>query len=43
MQLVSPELRDGRNEIARALAGALPELLTDEDIAGIPPCAHGPL
>jgi len=35
MQPVPPELREGRNEIARALAGTLPELVTDEDIVGI--------
>ena len=35
MQRVPSELREGRNEIARALAGTLPELVTDHDIAGI--------
>ena len=35
MQPVPPELREGRNEIAQALAGTLPELVTDDDIAGI--------
>ena len=35
MQPVPPELREGRDEVARALAGTLPELVTDEDIAGI--------
>jgi DNA polymerase (family X) len=35
MQLVPPELREGRDEIDRALAGTLPELVTDEDIAGV--------
>jgi DNA polymerase (family X) len=35
MQTVPPELREGRDEIARALAGTLPELVTDSDIAGI--------
>ena len=35
MQPVPPELREGRNEIALALAGKLPELVTDADIAGI--------
>jgi DNA polymerase (family 10) len=35
MQPVPPELREGREEIARALAGRLPNLVTDEDIAGI--------
>jgi DNA polymerase (family X) len=35
MQPVPPELREGRNEIARALAGNLSELVTDHDIAGI--------
>jgi DNA polymerase (family X) len=35
MQTVPPELREGRDEIARALAGTLPELVTDFDIAGI--------
>jgi DNA polymerase (family 10) len=35
MQTVPPELREGRGEIARAIAGKLPELVTDSDIAGI--------
>ena len=35
MQPVPPELREGRDEIARALAGTLPELVTDADIGGI--------
>jgi DNA polymerase (family X) len=35
MQPVPPELREGRNEIAQGLAGNLPELVTDHDIAGI--------
>jgi DNA polymerase (family 10) len=35
MQPVPPELREGRDEIARAFAGRLPKLVTDEDIAGI--------
>jgi DNA polymerase (family X) len=35
MQTIPPELREGRDEIARALAGALPELVLDADIAGI--------
>ena len=35
MQPVPPELREGRDEVARALAGTLPELVTDEEIAGI--------
>ena len=35
MQPVPSELREGRDEVARALAGTLPELVTDEDIAGI--------
>jgi histidinol phosphatase-like PHP family hydrolase len=35
MQTVPPELREGRDEIARALAGTLPDLVTDSDIAGI--------
>ena len=35
MQPVPPELREGRSEVAQALAGTLPELMTDEDIAGI--------
>ncbi len=35
MQTVLPELREGRDEIARALAGTLPKLVTDSDIAGI--------
>jgi DNA polymerase (family X) len=32
---VPPELREGRGEVAQALAETLPELVTDEDIAGI--------
>ena len=35
MQPVPPELREGRDEVARALAGSLPELVTGADIAGI--------
>jgi DNA polymerase (family 10) len=35
MQTVPPELREGRDEIVRALEGSLPELVTDADIAGI--------
>ena len=35
MQPVPPELREGRDEVPRALAGTLPELVTDADIAGI--------
>jgi DNA polymerase (family 10) len=35
MQAVPPELREGRDEIVRALEGSLPELVTDADIAGI--------
>jgi DNA polymerase (family 10) len=35
MQPVPPELREGRDEVARALAGTLPELVTDADIVGI--------
>jgi DNA polymerase (family 10) len=35
MQPVPPELREGRDEIARALAGTLPELVIDADIRGI--------
>ena len=35
MQTVPPELREGRDEIGRALAGTLPVLVTDADIAGI--------
>ena len=31
----TPELREGRDEIARALAGTLPELVIDADIRGI--------
>ena len=30
MQPVPPELREGRSEVAQALAGTLPELVTDE-------------
>ena len=40
MQRVPPELREGRSEIARALAGTLPELVTDHDILGI---LHAPI
>jgi DNA polymerase (family 10) len=35
MQPVPPELREGHNEISRALAGTLPDLVADTDIAGI--------
>ena len=35
MQPIAPELREGRDEIARALAGTLGELVTDADIKGI--------
>ena len=35
IQAVPPELREGRDEIARALAGTLPKLVTDSDVAGI--------
>jgi DNA polymerase (family 10) len=35
MQQVPPELREGRDEIGRALAGTLPKLVTDADIMGI--------
>ena len=35
MQPVPPQLREGRDEIARALFGKLPELVTEADIAGI--------
>ena len=35
MQPVAPELREGRDEVARALAGTLRELVTDADIVGI--------
>lgn len=35
MQPVAPELREGRDEIARAIAGTLPELVTDTNIKGI--------
>jgi DNA polymerase (family 10) len=35
MQNIPPELREGRDEIERALAGRLPKLVTDSDIAGI--------
>jgi DNA polymerase (family X) len=35
MQTVPPELREGRDEIARALLGTLPELVKDCDIAGL--------
>jgi hypothetical protein len=36
MQTVPPELREGRDEIARALAGTLPELVKDSDTIGKP-------
>jgi DNA polymerase (family 10) len=35
MQTVPPELREGRDEIALALGGLLPELVADSDIVGI--------
>jgi DNA polymerase (family 10) len=35
MQMVPPELREGRDEIAQALAGTLPKLVADSDIVGI--------
>jgi DNA polymerase (family 10) len=35
MQPVPPELREGLDEIARALSGTLPALVTDGDIKGI--------
>jgi DNA polymerase (family X) len=35
MQPVPPELREGRDEIARALSGTLPRLVTDADLKGI--------
>ena len=35
LPFIPPELREGRGEIARALAGKLPVLVTDNDIRGI--------
>ena len=35
LQWVPPELSEGQDEIVRALAGMLPELVTDADIKGI--------
>jgi DNA polymerase (family 10) len=35
LPFIAPELREGRGEIQRALAGALPPLVTDQDILGI--------
>jgi DNA polymerase (family X) len=35
MQPIAPELREGRDEIARALAGTLGELVSDANIKGI--------
>ena len=35
MQTVPPELREGHYEVPRALAGTLPDLVTDADIAGV--------
>jgi len=35
LPFIPPELREGRGEIARALAGTLPLLVQDEDIRGI--------
>jgi DNA polymerase (family X) len=35
LQFIPPELREGRGEIARALAGELPVLVADQDIRGI--------
>jgi DNA polymerase (family 10) len=35
MQYIEPELREGRGEVAMALAGTLPELIVLEDLKGI--------
>jgi DNA polymerase (family 10) len=35
LPFIAPELREGRDEIERALAGELPHLVTDDDIRGI--------
>jgi DNA polymerase (family 10) len=35
LPFIEPELREGRDELARAAAGALPKLVRDEDIRGI--------
>jgi DNA polymerase (family 10) len=34
-QWVPPELREGENEVERAAAGTLPELVTSEDVLGV--------
>jgi DNA polymerase (family X) len=35
LQFIPPELREGRDEVERARAGKLPDLVTDKDIRGI--------
>jgi len=35
LPFIAPELREGGDEIERALAGALPRLVTDDDLRGI--------
>jgi DNA polymerase (family 10) len=35
LPFIQPELREGRDEIARALANDLPELVTEQDLRGI--------
>jgi DNA polymerase (family 10) len=35
LPFIAPEMREGRGEIDRALAGKLPRLVTDQDIRGI--------
>jgi DNA polymerase (family X) len=38
LPFIEPELREGRDEIERALKGELPELVTDRDLRGILHC-----
>jgi DNA polymerase (family 10) len=38
LQFIEPELREGRNEIARAAKRALPKLVSDQDLHGILHC-----
>ena len=38
LPFIDPELREGRDELERALKGKLPKLVTDEDLRGILHC-----
>ena len=38
LRFIEPELREGRGEIERALAGKIPRLVTDADLHGIIHC-----